>query len=176
MTRDEFIVQLIACRPEVVKYGMAVFPGCFSEDAVSEAFTVAIEKWQMYDESCKISSFVIGIYRHKQLQEYELNKKFIHHIHKFGDCNQVHTFDLEYIESKIDKLTPCQRETIERIIAGMKPREVAKLSHKSADYVKTYNNIVRNKLRKLINDESLLENYQPNAALAHHKQHTHPAA
>jgi len=176
MTREEFISQLVKCREDVVAYGIATFPNDFSEDCVSDAIVIALEKFKNYNETCQVKTFVTRIYKNLQLQEYYKKRRKLSEIPQNNTCYQWHAFDYNYIISKINLLTPCQREAIERIMSGKKTREIAEEINKTPLYVATYKCIVRNKLRKLINDESLLENYQPNAALAHNKRHTYPDA
>jgi DNA-directed RNA polymerase specialized sigma24 family protein len=169
MTREEYIAELVKCRESVIAYGLTVFPDCFSEDCVSEAITIALEKWKTYNGSCKVSTFVTRIYRFQQLQYYHYINRSVY-LNNPKECYQVHTFDLEYIESKIALLTHDQRAAIERLIDGKKPRETAIMLNSTPGYVKSYNNKCRNRLRELINDPILLETHMPNEACAHHKQ------
>lgn len=178
MTHEEYIQEIVRITDSVKEFGKGYFRENYDEDCVQEAVYICLKKYKDYDGTCAVKTWMIRIFINLQLQHFHKRRR----LDGSGEIPDIIVgpvygkHDYRYIVSKINKLRPTQRDAILRLIVGISIPETAKLIKTSAKYVKHINCASRNALRRLIADQSLLENHMPNERCAHHKQNINPAA
>jgi RNA polymerase sigma factor (sigma-70 family) len=178
MTREEYIQEIIRVTDSVKEFGKGYFRENYDEDCVQEAVYICLKKYQDYDGTCAVKTWMIRIFIHLQLQYFRRLRR----LDRSGEMPDAVTnavcsmHDYKYIVSKINELRPYQRELINLIIAGYEVKEISRIVNKPADTVKSEMQKARAELRKRIALKSLLENHMPNERCAHHKQFINPAA